>query len=380
MNIKSEFKLLKNDNLKNRLNRNKDFIERNDTDCPLYGVHILGNNYMMAYKETCKNIPRDRKIEPEDISTRDFLIDIDNFIQMQEQAGGDLFYPVVPYFYLPWMEAIIGCSIYLGRDSFYAEPFIKSWQEFNWEIDLSCNNRWYSKLIELKESLVEHIGDRYPIGSSTHLRGPIDMTSAAIGQTKFCLELYDNPEKIKKLAGLCTDTFIKVAKKENELAEKSKFGGYIVNNYGVWTPYVCQYYQDDALAFISPKIYKDFFLEEHLKIDSNFNSNFFHVHPISSFVVDNLIEFPNLDVIEINREPMGPSVEELLPIFKKIQKAGKSLLINFTTVSFNLDLIEKETTILRDNLSEVGLCIYISIKDVSDGKRKLNLLKRILGK
>ena len=99
-----------------------------------------------------------------------------------------------------------------------------------------------------------------------------------------------------------------------------------------------------------------------------------------TFFIDNFIEFPNLDVIEINREPRGPLVEKLIPAFKKIQKAGKSLIINFTTVSFSLDLIEKETTILRDNLSELGLCIYIGVEDVSDGKRKLNLLKRILGK
>lgn len=361
----------------NRLAINKDFVKRKNTQRPLYGLHILGTNYMKEYGATYKNIPLDMELDPDDIILEAFLEDMANFIDKQEEAGGDLFYPVVPYLYVPWLEAIIGCPIYAGKDSFYAEPFIKNWQDLRWEIDLSPGNRWYRKLLELKKALVDSFGDNYPPGSSTHLRGPIDMVSAATGQSKFCLELYDNPGSIKKFADLCTDIFIEVARNVNEIASKARFKGYVVNNYGVWTPCVCQYFQDDALAFISPDFYKDIFLKEHLKIDKSFTSTFFHVHPISLFIIDYLIKFSNLDVIEINREPMGPSVEELLPAFKKIQKAGKSLLINFTTVGFSPDMIEKEVLAIKDNLSPAGLCIYICVKDISDGKIKLDILKKI---
>ena len=359
--------------------RNKAFVERTKVNRPLYGIHVLGSKYMKEYSETYKNIPHDREVEPEDIVIDDFLKDMDTFISKQEEVGGDLFYPAVPCMYIPWMEAIVGCPIFAGKDSFYAEPFINSWDDFNGEIDLSSNNKWFLKLIETKTALVEHLGSSYPIGSSTHLRGPIDMMSAAIGQSKFCLEMYDNPEKIKNLSRIYTDIFIRTAKRVNSIASKSKFEGYVVNNYGVWTPYICQYFQDDALAFMSPKLYREFILKDHLKIDSSFDSTFFHVHPISLFIIDELVKFPNLDVIEVNREPMGPSVEELLPTFKKIQENNKSLLLNFTTVSFSLELLEKEVKIACSNLSSEGLCIYISVKDVEDGNRKMDLLRKILG-
>jgi hypothetical protein len=359
-------------------NRNQAFVERKEVDRPLYGAFILGNEYMKEYKETYKNIPHDREVKPQDIITEDFLKDIGGIIESSKETGGDLFYPAVPYFFIPWMEAIIGCHIFAGRDSFYAKPFIDSLDNVNGKIDLSSDNKWLAKLIEMETALLNYLDGSYPIGSSTHLRGPIDMVSAAIGQSRFCLELYDNPEKIKELSSSYTETFINVAKIENEIASKSRFKGYVVNNYGVWTPYVCQYYQDDALAFISPQIYKDFFQKEHARIDGSFKSSLFHVHPISLFIVDELLKLPNLDIIEINREPMGPSVEELLPTFKKIQENNKSLIINFTTVNFDLELLEREVSLAVNSLSKRGLCIYVSVKDKDDGIKKMDLVKRII--
>ena len=356
------------------LKRNITFIEKQQTDKPLYGINIAGSNYMKKYKNTYKNIPYNRSVEPDDIVIDDFLKDLENIILSHEKVGGDLFYPAVPFPFIPWMEAIIGCTIYAGKDSMFAKPFLKNWDAYNWNIDLSNSNKWLLKLLELQESILSLLDDGYPIGSSTHLRGPIDMVSSAIGQTEFCLELYDNSKKVREFSQLCTGAFTDVAKKLNAIASKSKFNGYTLNGYGIWSPYVCQYYQDDALAFISPKIYKDFFLIEHLKIDSSFNSTFFHVHPISSFIIDYLIEFPNLDIIEVNREPMGPSIEEMMPMFKKIQEANKSLLINFTTVDFSIELIEEETRLLKNNLKLGNLCIYICVKDIEDGQRKLKLL------
>lgn len=364
--------------IKEILNRNQAFVERKEVDRPLYGAFILGNEYMKEYKETFKSIPHEREVKPEDIITEDFLKDIGGIIELSEETGGDLFYPAVPYFFIPWMEAIIGCHIFAGRDSFYAKPFIDSLDNFDGEVDLSSDNKWLSKLLEMKTALLNYLDGSYPMGSSTHLRGPIDMVSAAIGQSRFCLELYDNPEKIKKLSSSYTETFINVAKMENEIASKSKFKGYVVNNYGVWTPYVCQYYQDDALAFISPQIYKDFFLKEYARIDSSFKSSLFHVHPISLFIVDELLKLPNLDIIEINREPMGPSVGELLPTFKKIQENNKSLLINFTSVNFDLELLEREVRLAAGSLSKRGLCIYVCVKDKDDGIKKMDLAKRII--
>ena len=84
---------------------------------------------------------------------------------------------------------------------------------------------YFDSFIKLLQGKLNPIGklpvkvsDKYPIGSSTHLRGPADMMSAAIGQKQFPLELYDNPEKIKSMGKVYTSTFIEVARKVNKIA------------------------------------------------------------------------------------------------------------------------------------------------------------------
>lgn len=368
--------------LKLLISKHKSFINLEKVKYPLFCMNILGRDYAAAYKKTFSKIPKGREVAPDDISIDSFIEDVENFIFMHEEAGEDVFYPIVPFYYIPWAEAIIGCPVFAGKDSFYAKPFIDSWESFNWSINLDVNNEWFSKLIKMTDILTDKFGDIYPIGSSTHLRGPADMMAAALGQSIFPLELYDNPDKIKKFSCLCSDIFIRVAKKLNEIASKAKFSGYVVNNYGIWTENVCQYYQDDSIAFLSPKFYRKFILDSHLKIDKSFVSTLYHVHPVSMFVVNELVNFPNLRIIEINREPeaIGPTVKEMIPYFKKIQKYKKSLLINFADVDFSIDLIEEETELICRELSYRGLCIYGCAKDIDDGFKKSKAIKNIFKK
>ena len=121
-----------------------------------------------------------------------------------------------------------------------------------------------------------------------------------------------------------------------------------------------------------------FIFEEHLKISKSFGSTFYHLHPISLFIIDRLLALPNLDVIEINREPVGPPIEELIPSLKLIQDHDKSLLINFTSIDFSTELIEGEVKTLCHNLSMRGLGIFISVENVNDGIKKINTVNKVL--
>ena len=164
------------------------------------------------------------------------------------------------------------------------------------------------------------------------------------------------------------------------LAKRSRFKGFVVNNYGIWTEDICQYFQDDANAFLSPEFYRDMIFDNHSLIDSSFPSTLYHIHPVSSFTVDDLVRLPNLRIIEINREPeaIGPSAEDLIPFFKKIQESGKAVIINFTDIDFTPEFIEKEVKVVNDNLSYRGLCIYICAFDPEDGRIKLEAARNAL--
>ena len=127
--------------------RHKDFIERKPVKRPLYSVTVMGRGYAAVYDKTFSKIPKGVAIKPEDIDMQSYIKDVEKLLGWHEEAGFDMFYPITPYFFIPWIEAIIGCPIFAGRDSFYAEPLLKSWDEMPEKIDLSAKNKWsYSRL------------------------------------------------------------------------------------------------------------------------------------------------------------------------------------------------------------------------------------------
>jgi len=372
INIKRDFTKI--------ISRHKSFINLENIDRPLLCIWVLGTDYAAEYKETFKNIPKNREIEPEDIYLNDYIKDVEKFILWHEEVGEDYFYPVCPFLvHIPWTEAIIGCPVYPEKDSITTKPFIKDWDDFKWEIDLSDGNKWLHKLLDMAKSLVDYFGDKYPIASSPHLRGSADMMSAAIGTSVLPLEMYDNPEKIKKLGHMCTDVLIGVAKKLNRITSEAKFGGYVTPIYGIWTQDVCQYYQDDATAILSPKFYKEFILNDELRIDKSFPSGIFSVHGNNMYIIDELVNFPNLKIIQTHRElkNTGPSIKEMVPVFKKIQEHKKAFIINFTDVNYSTDLVEEETEFICKELPYNGLCIFIGAKDIEDGKSKSEAVKKV---
>ncbi len=364
-----------------RIGAHNSFVARREMARPLIGVHIWDREYRKMYRDTNAVIPAEGEVRPEQIDTERFLRDVERLLSMNEQIGGDLYWPVVPYVYIPWMEAIIGCPIYSTENTFYANPCIESWSDFHEDPDLS-DNKWFAKLLELQKALVQKIGGSYPLSSSSHLRGPVDMMAAALGQTRLPLECYDNPEKIQAMCASYSRLFLNVAHMQNEITATAGFGGSTVNGYGVWTPEVCQYVQDDAMAFLSPAIYTEFVAANHAAIARGFPSIFYHLHPVSLFVLDQLLAMENMTILEINREPeaIGPSIRELLPAFKKTQESGKCLLINFTQGAVGMELFEQEVELICDTLPNKGLSIYVMAEDAEDGARRMGILRTVLSR
>jgi len=359
--------------------RNKVFFEREKTERPLLGMFYIGKNYMRTFKNTYNSIPKKRELLPDDINTKDLISDFEDLISITDKIGLDMLFPVSPFQYVTWMEAIVGCPVVAGKESFFSKPFFSDWASFDKKVNTDTSNKWIAKILEDYKVLVEYFGETYPISCSTHMRGPADMISAVMGPSRFCLELYDNPADMKRLIRSYTDTFIKVAKIQHEMVKKLKLKkGFTVSGFGLLTPIICQHVQDDAIALLSPELYREFFLESHQEIIRSFDSVFYHVHPVSLFVVDEIVKMEKVEVIEINREPVaiGPDMLSMIPALKKIQKHDKSVYMQFTDINFGADLIENEIDILLRNLSNEGLCINVCVADENDSKARIKIYKK----
>lgn len=336
---------------------------------PLFGIWIGSYMPFQIYKKAAERLPfrKGSLITPETLNPQDFLADIDRLFWEHEQVEDDILWAATPLIGFPWMEAVVGCLIHASSDSFWTEPYIDRWEKIN-EINFSSENKWFQKILEFKEIFAEHGQGRYPVGTSpSPIRGPGDMMGAALGQERLCLELYDNLEKVKKLASIYTDIWVRVNK--IQIKKTPKFlNGYTVAFYNIWTPKFCQYDQEDALDYFSPRFFREVLLKNHTKICNSFPYSLIHLHPNLLYCLNDLYGIDNLKVIEINKDLHGPSIFKLLPTLKEVQK-HKPLLIWG-------DLTKEEIRELLNTLSPRGLCIYPVVKTVEEGKTLIKKMKK----
>jgi len=353
------------------IQRNKAFINMEPVDRPLFGIWVGSYIPFQLYKEAAKKLSFSEglKITPENLYPQDFLADIDRLFWEHEQVGDDLLWAATPLIGFPWMEAIIGCPVYFSSGGFWTKPCIDHLEKIG-EINFSLDNKWFQKILEFKEVFTEHSKGRYPVATSpSPIRGPGDMMGAVLGQERLCLELYDNPERVKKLASIYTDIWIKVNKLQIEKTPQFR-GGYVVAFYNIWTPDLCQYTQEDSLDYLSPRFFKEILLEQHIKIHNNFSSSLIHLHPNSVYCLNHLYKIDNLKIIEINKDLHGPSIFELIPVFKEVQKFKPLLVWG--------DLTLEEIRELLRVLSPKGLCICPVVKTVEEGKVLIKEMKKMV--
>jgi len=152
----------------------------------------------------------------------------------------------------------------------------------------------------------------------------------------------------------CTQTFTEALNAQFELTPMFH-GGYGCS-FGLWAPKPICRDQADHSVLVSPQLYERFFLPYDLKIIDAFDYTVFHLHSATTHIAEALSKAKNLSAIQVSidfpAKAFSPPVEELLPIFKKIQKS-KPLIISGPVTDEEMDLLTNE-------LSPNGLALQIS--------------------
>lgn len=311
-------------NVEQRLRRHYAFWQGEKTDRPMVGFQI--GSYFMAqrYQAAEELLQPGKIISPDMLDPKAFLEDYERQFQWTEEAGQDAFYVAEPYTGIPWMEAMLGCRIGATGESMWAEHWMENWEEVE-GLYLNPDNPWFKKFVEFVDVLVEHAQGRFPVGQPI-LRGPSDIVGAIIGQSRFPLEIYDNPEKIRKLAQVATKAFVEVVATLQKHAAPFH-GGYSIGFYHLWTPGHCIWYQEDLSALMSPTSFRELIRDFGVEICRYAPYNAIHVHPSSFFVLDEILSIKELSVVEINKDVGGPTIADMLAEFRKVLAAGKKLIV-----------------------------------------------------
>jgi hypothetical protein len=293
------------------------FLERGASDRPLFVAEI---GYLMpdVFPALCKRLPSG-PLHPDDIRVDLILEDVERLYDESSQLGDDLPFVAMPFPYLPWMEAILGCPISMTDNSLWAGPCVEDWRTWHWQQPSLDSNPWAQKLLEIVKALIEYSCGRFQV-PHTLMRGVADMLCAMRGASRFVLDFFDFPQAVHQACELLADVWIEVARAQLDLLQPSDNGYVGSAGWRVWAPDPPIWLQEDAMALLSPSLFREFILPQDRRILSQFQFSAFHLHASALWAVTDLVHVPDLDVVELNHESACIDEEATFEAWKKIQE------------------------------------------------------------
>ncbi len=351
--------------IEERIALHRAFWGRSSSYHPLAAFRVEKDFFFSRHFEAARPLlVPNRKIEPSMLRVEDFLPDYERMFRAAEDVGQEAFWTAEPFTGIPWMEAILGCEILAGEESFVSRPWMKSLDEIE-RIAFRPDDPWFRKYLEFTDRLVELSAGRFPVGMPI-MRGPSDVVGAIMGQTEMVYALADEPERMKRFFLKAADVFLEVLEAQQSRVP-AFHGGTSLGFYHVYCPGRSIWFQDDLSAIMSPAMYRDFLAEPARRICAGYDYTAVHLHPASFFVLDELLANPWLRAIEVNKDVGGPSVKEMLPELRKIRDRKNLILWG--------DLDSGDLALLKENLPKEGLLFHIIAGSTEEARELLRILE-----
>jgi len=356
-----------------QIDRHEAFLERRPVDRPLLGPWKSGYYPAEQFPSGTAHWRPGATLRPADVSFAPFADDYRRLYEAQRGSDGDFGYVGSAYWGIPWLEAIMGCPVTVATANCCAKPCLTSPEATCWDgsctaiprlsnwggsttaaptaIDLDAN-AWLAALLRFTRELVDFAAGRFPVCPPL-LRGPGDATAAMLGETTYVTGFFDAPAGMRELLDLCAWTRLAVVERLQAIIPA--WNG--IHAAGGYPSIVCSrrsvaYHQEDSAAVLNPSIFREFLLPAlRIGLDAA-EVNFIHIHSACLYPVDILLEDGSFDVLQINvdHRGMGPPVSELIGTFKKIQAAGRPLLLWG-------EFSPEEWELVQTELSPVGLSL-----------------------
>jgi hypothetical protein len=344
----------------NSLNRHRAWLAMRPTDRPLLACQI-GFMVPSMYPRLWDTLPRG-SVGPEHIRIDAFLADVEDLFRRYAALGDDMPFVAVPFLGVPWVEAIVGCPIVCTDSSMCAEPALTGGRDTIADVNGIRNNPWFAKLVEMMTALVDRSAGRFPVAPSL-MRGPADVLCALRGPVRFALDFYDHLEAVRTALRGLADAWMDVAQAQLDFVAPSSDGYVGSGSWRIWGPDRVIWLQEDAMALLSPALYREFVLPEDRRILSRFPCTAFHLHASALWAVDPLLQLPELGALELNFESARLDEAGTLTAWKRIQRTKP--LIAWKEFNGEAFWPWLDDVLLR--LGPSGPLFAIVVKDVNEG-------------
>ncbi|MGI6368789.1 MAG: hypothetical protein ACOX2L_10640 [Anaerolineae bacterium] len=340
-----------------KIARYRAFWAREEVDRPLVGFSFKSWFPLQEFAASAAWQDED-VLTPDMVVPAAFLDDQERLLREGELIQDDIMRGACPSQAVPWLDGMLGATLRILPGSILGEDRCLPWDTLS-AMTLDLEGAWASVYLGFIDALVERSAGRYPISHGT-LHGPSDMTAALRGHSQSVLDLLHEPVRSTRLLEQMAQMFRDVT-----LAAWERIplwhGGCYDAQYQLWAPGPIIRMQEDASGLYSPALYRRFLQPVDAWLAGQFACAFMHLHSTSMFLLDEFLAIDALRCFEVNYELVsgGPPVAGMLPYWRRIQQAGRSLLIrgSFTP---------EEAQELVEGLDPRGLYLYIMVEDQAE--------------
>lgn len=262
-------------------------------------------------------------------------------------------------------SAWLGCELKFAEATSWAEPLIENWSNFQ-GLNFNSEDKWWKWMTEMTRRTAEIGKGRFMTGI-TDIHGGGDALSALRGTENFCIDLIEYPDEIKKCQEFLRNFWFKIYKELLSISQK--YGQEGSHSWLGWSPGKTCPLQEDCLALISPKAFKEFFRDAIVAQTEYLDHSLFHFDgPECIPHLDLLLEIPTLNGIQWVPGAAHMPMTKWIPLLKRIQNAGKFIYIGIGA--------QELETILTE-LSPKGLMISTSVKSEEDAKELIKKAEKL---
>ncbi len=224
--------------------------------------------------------------------------------------------------------AFYGVELEYKEVTSYAKPNITDWSQLN-SIRLDKNNPYFRKIEEMTFAALDRCNGKYLVGY-TDIHPGMDCAAAFRDPQQLCLDLLLEPEEVQKLIDISSRDFQMIFDHFDRILKAH--GQPSVTWMGIPSFGKIHIPSCDFSTMISPEQFEEFVLPVIQKEVKPMTHNIFHLDGKGvANHVDHLLAMPEINAIQwVQGVGDDLPILQWIPFIKKIQAAGKSVIVDLT--------------------------------------------------
>lgn len=240
--------------------------------------------------------------------------------------GGDALPCIFPYFGTGGHGKYLSNTVQYSPDTIWMSPAFEDYDTFDFSFQKN-NNDVFRQEVNTIALLAKEGQDRFFVGSPDNC-GSYDALAQLRGESDLLFDMMDKPDKVKHAAMRVVDVLLESGDALFEAIQQNNYGGSIHGGYGTWAPGRHWQLQCDISVMISPEMFREFIMEELRRTAEYLDFAIYHMDGIEQIrFLDDILSIKEINMIQWVQVTGQPPAIQFVPELKKIQAAGKGIVI-----------------------------------------------------